>query len=71
MSKELEVQGIMLFTGTPEDFATTHASVYARLEAGTYIPAVGVELDLADAPEAHREVIEHTRGTTGNIVLSI
>ena len=71
MAKELEVQGIMLFTGTPGDFAQSHASVYARLEAGTYKPVVGLEFDLADAPAAHREVIEHSRGTTGNIVLNI
>jgi NADPH2:quinone reductase len=58
----------MLLWNIPEDAAvSTHAALIAGLENGTLRPVVGAELPLADAPRAHRRVMEP--GAYGKIVL--
>jgi NADPH:quinone reductase-like Zn-dependent oxidoreductase len=56
---------------TPEEFAQTHASIWARSEAGTLAPKVGLSLPLTNAADAHEEVITHSTGAAGNIVLEV
>jgi len=47
--------------------ASIHAAIAAGLENGTLRPVVGKELPLADAPRAHKEVLEP--GAFGKTVL--
>jgi NADPH2:quinone reductase len=44
-----------------------HAALVAGLESGTLNPVVGREMPLADAPRAHRAVMEP--GAYGKIIL--
>ena len=44
-----------------------HAAIGAGLENGTLQPIIGQEMPLADAPRAHRKIIEAT--AFGKIVL--
>jgi NADPH2:quinone reductase len=50
-----------------EDLAEIHAAIGAGLRGGTLRPVVGKRLPLADAPQAHRDIIEGT--AYGKIVL--
>jgi NADPH2:quinone reductase len=52
---------------TRDELAAAHAAIAAGLAAGELRPVVGSELPLADAPEAHRAVIEGP--ALGKIVL--
>ena len=65
MRAEGTIVGIM--GGSPADYAQAHAAIAAGLRAGTLRPVVGRELPLADAPQAHRAIIEST--AHGKIVL--
>jgi len=51
----------------PADMASIHAALAAGLENGTLRPVISKEFPLADAPEAHRVVMEP--GALGKIVL--
>jgi NADPH2:quinone reductase len=52
---------------TREDLVGIHAALRAGLENGSLRPVVGKELSLAEAPAAHRAVMEP--GAFGKIVL--
>lgn len=56
-----------LFNTSERDVANIHAALVAGLENGTLRPVVGRELSLAEAPQAHRVVME--AGAYGKIVL--
>ena len=58
MSREADVRGMSLLNATPAELARIHAALHAALEAGTLSPVVGEVMPLADAPRAHREIIE-------------
>jgi NADPH:quinone reductase-like Zn-dependent oxidoreductase len=61
----------MLALTTPEQWQEMHKYIYAGLEAGFLDPVVSQSYDLADAPTAHKEVIAHTNGSQGKIIINI
>jgi NADPH2:quinone reductase len=67
MFRDSTIYGMLLWNITPEDAASAHAAIAAGLQNGTLRPIVGVEMPLADAPKAHRKVMEP--GAFGKIVL--
>ncbi len=67
MFRDASVHGMLLWNISPEDTVSACAAIAAGLENGTLRPIVGVELPLAQAPAAHRKVMEP--GAFGKIVL--
>jgi NADPH2:quinone reductase len=68
MSREASILGMVLFNATDRELSSIHAAIGAGLENGTLRPSVGKELPLAEAPLAHREVME--KSAYGKIVLT-
>lgn len=68
MSRDASIHGMTAFNITADELASIHAGLGAGLAAGTLRPVVGKELALAEAPRAHREVLEP--GAYGKIVLT-
>ena len=58
---------MMLPNTPPAEMASIHAALVAGLENGTLRPVIGKEFPLAEAPQAHRAVMEP--GALGKIVL--
>jgi NADPH2:quinone reductase len=67
MRRDAAVLGMVLFNASRQELASIHAALLAGLENGTLRPVVGKELPLAEAPHAHRAVMEP--GAFGKIVL--
>ena len=67
MQRDADVRGMVLPNTPPEELASIHAALVAGLENGTLRPAIGRELPLAEAGEAHRIVMESS--ALGKIVL--
>jgi NADPH2:quinone reductase len=67
MRRDAAVLGMVLFNASRQELASIHAALVAGLENGTLRPVVGKELALAEAPQAHRAVMEP--GALGKIVL--
>ena len=67
MGKDAAVYAMLLWNITDDDAAAAHAAIFAGLENGTLRPVVGTEMPLADAPKAHRAVMQP--GAYGKIVL--
>src|ERR1700732_2375431 len=67
MSRDADIRGVALPNTTPGEKASIHGALVAGLENGTLRPVIGKELPLAEAPQAHRAVIEP--GAFGKIVL--
>jgi NADPH:quinone reductase len=67
MSRRGSVLGFSLWALTEAEEKEIHAGIFAGLENGTQRPVVGKEFPLAEAPRAHKEVLE--RGAFGKIVL--
>jgi NADPH:quinone reductase len=67
MSRDADILGMTLFNATEHDLNGIHAALTAGLENGTLKPVVGQEIPLADAPRAHKAVMES--GAHGKIVL--
>ena len=67
MRRDRAVLGMTLLNATREDLVGIHAALRAGLENGSLRPVVGKELSLAEAPAAHRAVMEP--GAFGKIVL--
>jgi NADPH:quinone reductase len=60
MAKEGRIEAVMLFNATPEENARCHAGLAAGFANGTLEPVVGRRFELAEAPAAHRAVIDAT-----------
>jgi NADPH2:quinone reductase len=67
MSRRASVRGFTLWAVTEAEAADIYAGVGAGLENGMLRPVVGKELPLAEAPRAHKEILEP--GAAGKIVL--
>ncbi len=67
MGRDAAVYGFSLWNIPDDDAGSTHAALIAGLENGTLRPVVGKELPLAEAPRAHKEVMEP--GAYGKIAL--
>jgi len=67
MARDAAVLGMLLFNASETDLFAIHAALAAGLENGTLRPVVGREFPLAEAPQAHRAVMEP--GAYGKIVL--
>lgn len=67
MARTASVIGFTLWGISEADEADVHAAIRAGLENGTLRPVVGKELPLAEAPRAHKEILENP--AFGKIVL--
>ena len=67
MGRDASVHGMLLWNIPADAAASAHAALLAGMENGTLRPVVGLELPLAEAPKAHRKVMEP--GAFGKIVL--
>ncbi len=67
ISRETAILGMSVFNATERETASIHAAIGAGLENGTLRPVIGQEMPLADAPRAHRRIMEAT--ALGKIVL--
>jgi NADPH2:quinone reductase len=67
MQRDLSILGLTLMNATKEELAGIHAALVAGLESGTLNPVVGRQMPLAEAPSAHRAVMEP--GAYGKIIL--
>jgi len=67
MMKELDVRGIALFNGAPQEMDNIVSDLIAGLADGSLNPVVGREMPLGEAAAAHLAVLEP--GAFGKIVL--
>jgi NADPH2:quinone reductase len=68
MSRDADIRGMVLPNTPAAELASIHAALVAGLENGALRPVIGQELPLAEAPQAHRAVLEP--GAFGKIVLT-
>jgi len=68
MSRDASILGMSLVNATLEELKGIHAALYAGLANGTLRPIVGKEMPLAEAAQAHIEVMKSS-GAYGKIVL--
>jgi NADPH2:quinone reductase len=69
MQKNAAILGMLLGSVSPEEFRRIHAALAAGMASAVLNPLVGQELPLAQAPEAHRKIME--AGAAGQIVLAL
>jgi NADPH2:quinone reductase len=67
MSREAAILGMTLWNASEREIASIHAAIGAGLENGALLPVIGREMALAEAPRAHRTIIESK--ALGKIVL--
>jgi NADPH2:quinone reductase len=67
MQRDADIRGMILPNTPPPEMVSIHAALVAGLENGTLRPVIGKEFPLADAPQAHRAVMESK--AFGKIVL--
>jgi NADPH:quinone reductase len=67
MGRRASIRAFTLWAVSETESAEIHPGIVAGLENGTLRPVVGKELPLAEAPRAHKEVMEP--GAFGKIVL--
>jgi NADPH:quinone reductase len=68
MVRNASIVGLSLWNASEPERARIHAALVAGLENGTLRPVVGQEMPLAEAPRAHRAIMEP--GAHGKIVLT-
>ena len=67
MSRDAAILGMLIMNASEKEVANMQAAVQAGLDNGTLRPVVGQEIPLAEAPRAHRAVLEP--GAHGKIIL--
>jgi NADPH2:quinone reductase len=67
MSRDAAILGMLLFLASDGELKAIHSALFAGLANGTLRPVVGKEIPLAEAPQAHRDVLESN--AYGKIVL--
>jgi NADPH:quinone reductase len=68
MSRDASILGMTLFNATPEERTEIHAALYDGLANGSLRPIVDREMPLAEAANAHVEIMKSS-GHHGKIVL--
>jgi NADPH2:quinone reductase len=68
MGRDASILGMILFNATPEERHEIHAALYEDLANGTLRPIVDKEMPLAEAANAHVEIMKSS-GHHGKIVL--
>jgi NADPH2:quinone reductase len=69
MAKDGAIVGMALWNSTPADMGRAFAALDAGFSDGSLSPVVSTELPLADAPRAHKLIMEP--GARGKIVLTV
>lgn len=69
MGKEATIRGMSLFNASEEEFAKIHQAIFEGLSEDYLSPVIGKMFPLAEASQAHHEVIE--KKAFGKIVLEI
>ena len=67
MVRDVAIYGMLLFNASEAELKRIHAALVSGLENRTLRPVVGQKIPLAEAPRAHRAVMES--GAHGKIVL--
>jgi len=67
MTRDGAILGMSLWNASPADLISIHSALVAGLENKTLRPVIGQEIPLAEAPRAHKAVMES--GAYGKIVL--
>ena len=67
MGRDASIHGMSLWNASAQDLEAVYAALGAGLENGTLRPIIGKEMPLADAPRAHKEILESS--AYGKIVL--
>jgi len=67
MTRDADIRGMTLMNLTQPERDSIHAAIFAGLESGVLRPEISQKLPLADAAQAHHNVIESS--TLGKIVL--
>ncbi len=68
MRREAAIFGLMLFNASQRELVSIHSALRAGLEMGTIKPVIGRRFPLAEAPRAHKEILEP--GAYGKIILT-
>jgi len=71
MARDADIRGLALLTSSAEDFADIFAGIGAGLENRILNPPVGLTFNLANAADAHTQIISPVSGVAGNMVLLI
>ena len=67
MGKDATIKGLALFNASEDEFVAIHSAIFDGLRKGFLSPVVGKSFPLAEAADAHREIIENK--AFGKIVL--
>ncbi len=67
MAKETAILGMSLFNCTEAEMKEAQVHLYQEMVAGRLAPSIACEMDLADAPKAHQQVLGS--GNCGKILL--
>lgn len=70
MGKECTITGVMLMNSSPSDWKEAHAAIQSGMEAGWIKPHIGKEYSLAQAADAHNDVINNS-GAQGKLVIKL
>ncbi|KAK2149020.1 hypothetical protein LSH36_471g03013 [Paralvinella palmiformis] len=70
MASEVEVYGVALQSSSEKEMREMESYLYRCQELGLLKPVVGKVYPLEDASEAHRNVIDHSGGSHGKIILT-
>jgi NADPH:quinone reductase len=68
MAREADIRGVTMWNTSEAEFHEMHAALVAGLENGTLRPVVGKKFPLAQAAEAHIEIMKPS-GALGKMVL--
>ncbi len=67
MGRDADVRGLMLFNASAAELKAIHTALYSGFESGALKPIIGKELSLANAAQAHKDVM--SPGAYGKNVL--
>jgi NADPH:quinone reductase-like Zn-dependent oxidoreductase len=70
MTREIDVRGVFLPVSHPQETLASYKYIEEALERGALNPPVGSRFTLEQAPEAHIEVMNPSKGGhTGRVVI--